>query len=175
MDTLISKKTKGTLNKIVRESLAVALNSAEAKSPGMSAKTVASVSSKLVDQLMSDDRFMACLGTIAPPANEFLTTEDAARLSGFSRPFIISLLDGPLYTGTVTRSPKGHRRVLRGEFIAWLSAASLPTYSPDTIKDVRSGPRDEQPVTRKETATQKEERLAAKAKTMEFTRSKGVF
>lgn len=175
MRTLLNKKTKGTLTRIVRESLSAALNSAEPKSPGLSAKTVASVSSKLVDQLMSDDQFMACLSNIAPPANEFLTTEDAARLSGFSRPFIISLLDGPLYTGTVTRSPKGHRRVLRGEFAAWLSAASLPTYSPETIKDVRSGPRDERPVARKETATQRKERLAAKAKTMEFARSNGIF
>jgi len=51
---------------------------------------------------------------LVPAKNKaWLTTEDAARLSGFSRPFIIALLDGPLYTGQVTRTDKGHQRVNR--------------------------------------------------------------
>ena len=69
---------------------------------------------------------------------EWLTTEDAARLSGFSRPFIIALLDGPLYTGQVTRTDKGHRRVNRSEFEDWLKKASVSKSHPNTVAQVRA-------------------------------------
>lgn len=176
METVINKKAKDTLTLLLRESLAAALSSAGSNLNDLSPKTVALVSIKLVDHLMIDDRFTDLMSSIAHPKEyEFLTTEGAARLSGFSRPFIISLLDGPLYAGRVIRTAKGHRRVLRGEFTAWLASVSLPKYAPETIKDVRSGPRDAEPVARKESATQKKARLAAKAETMEFARAQGLF
>ena len=176
MNPIINQKTKSTLNKIVRDNLAVALSrSVEPKSATLNAKTIAAVSVLLVDQLVDDNRFFNCIDSIATPKmKEFLTTEDAARLSGFSRPFIIALFDGPLYTGTVTRSAKGHRRVSRDEFIAWLSTASLPKDLPNTVKDVRSGLREEEPVVA-ETKAQKKERNTAKAKAIKYARAKGLF
>lgn len=177
MGQTITQKTKNTLTKIVRDGLFVAFSrSTESKPTGLTAKSVAAVSSILVDQLMVDSRFIDCMGTIVPAkTKEWLSTEDAARLSGFSRPFIIALLDGPLYSGRVTRTAKGHRRVARDEFATWLSNASLPKDLPKTIKDVRSGPRDEEPVVEKEDDEKKNKRKAAKAKTIEYARSKGLF
>ena len=76
---------------------------------------------------------------LVPAQNkEWLTTEDAARLSGFSRPFIIALLDGPLYNGQVTRTDKGHRCVNRIEFEDWLKKASISKSQPKTVAQVRS-------------------------------------
>ena len=172
----ITQKTKDTLTMIVRDGLAVAFSrSTEPKPTGMTAKSVAAVSSILVDQLMHDRRFIDCMGTIVPAKmKEWLSTEDAARLSGFSRPFIIALLDGPLYSGKVTRTAKGHRRIARDEFASWLGNASLPKVLPKTIKDVRSGPRDEEPVMEEENDEQKSKRKAVKTKTMEYARSKGL-
>ena len=85
------------------------------------------------------ERFVECMSGIVPTkTKEWLTTEDAARLSGFSRPFIIALLDGPLYTGQVTRTDKGHRRVNRSEFEDWLKKASISKSQPKTVAQVRS-------------------------------------
>ena len=176
METVINRKTKTALDKIVRDGLSTALSAAKPKSADLNAKMIATVSSILVDQLMVDTRFMDCMSAIVPAkTQEFLTTEDAARLSGFSRPFIIALLDGPLYPGRVTRTPKGHRRVLRSEFMTWVNKASLPKDLPKTLQEVRSGPRDEEPVVVEETKAEKKKRQAQKAKRMEYARSMGIF
>ena len=77
------------------------------------------------------------LDFVPAKTKEWLTTEDAARLSGFSRPFILALLHGPLYTGQVTRTDKGHQRVNRSEFEDWLKKASISKSQPNTVAQVR--------------------------------------
>ena len=177
MSAVINQKTKSTLSKIIRDGLAVALRrSVTPEAAVLDAKTVAAVSVLLVDQLVDDNRFLDCIDSIATPkTSEFLTTEDAARLSGFSRPFIIALLDGPLYPGTVIRTPKGHRRVIRDEFMAWRENVSQPKGWPESLKDVRSGPRDEEPVVVEGSEEPTRESIDARVKAMKNARSLGLF
>jgi len=114
-------------------------------------------------------------GLAVPSSNELLSIEDAARLSGRSQPFIMALLDSPsLYKGTVIRAPEGSCRMVRDEFMAWLSNAPLPEDLPKAIVGVRSGPRDCEPVEAEESKEQKKERNAAKAKSLEAARSLGL-
>lgn len=176
MGIVVNRKTKTALGKIVRDGLSAALSSTDPKTAGLKPKVIATISSLLVDHLMVDTQFIDCMSSLASEkTKELLTTEDAARLSGFSRPLIIALLDGDLYPGTVMKTPKGHRRVERGEFVAWLKTTSVPKDLPKTIQDVRSGPRDEEPMDVKETKAEKEVRRADRAKRLETARSMGIF
>ena len=176
MSAPINRKTKTALDRIVRDGLSAALMSAEPKSAALNAKTIATVSRFLVAHLIVDDRFIDCMSAIVPEkTKELLTTEDAARLSGFSRPLIIALLDGDHYPGTVVRTPKGHRRVERGEFLEWLRTVSEPKGLPKTIEDVRSGPRDEESAIEALSKSETKARQGEKAERMELARSMGMF
>lgn len=58
------------------------------------------------------------------PANEWISTQEAANRCGFSRPFVAALLDSGTYTGKVHRTAGGHRKVLASEFEALVAKAS---------------------------------------------------
>lgn len=177
MGIVLKQKTKTALNKIFLDGLSIALGQVTVTKPGgISHKTLVAVSSSLVSQLMVDDRFVECMSGIVPTkTKEWLTTEDAARLSGFSRPFIIALLDGPLYTGQVTRTDKGHRRVNRSEFEDWLKKASVSKSHPNTVAQVRAETQGDEPVLKKETEKQTKKLEADKFEAMAYARSKGLF
>jgi hypothetical protein len=74
-----------------------------------------------------------------PPAStEWISTQGAADLSGFSRPFVAALLDSGAYDGEIHRTPKGgHRKVKADEFKAWLDKSSK-TRTPKTIEQARA-------------------------------------
>lgn len=57
---------------------------------------------------------------------EWISTQEAAKRCGFSRPFVAALLDSGAYTGKVHRTAGGHRRVLANEFEALVAAAAAP-------------------------------------------------
>jgi hypothetical protein len=155
MSVIISRKTKHELSKSLKDGLVVALHKAQPTSSVINAKKITTISNLLLNQLMLDDRFIQCINPIVPDQpKEFLTTEDAARLSGFSRPFIVALLDGGHYSGKVTRTPKGHRRLDRNEFKAWIETINLPKNLPKTIVEVRSGPRDQELLVSKPSKTE---------------------
>jgi hypothetical protein len=138
----------------------------------MNAKKITTISNLLLNQLMLDDRFIQCISPFVPDQpKEFLTTEDAARLSGFSRPFIIALLDGGHYPGRVTRTPKGHRRLDRNEFKAWLETVSLPKNLPKTISDVRSEPRDPDLLVKKPSQTEVSKKKSDRFKRLDLASS----
>ena len=71
-----------------------------------------------------------------PP--DWISTEEAAKMSGFSRPFIVAAIDSGIYTGRVNKTPKGHRRVLSGEFHEWIEVARAKNV-PVTLAEARSG------------------------------------
>ena len=73
-----------------------------------------------------------------PGSNEWISTQGAADLSGFSRPFVAALLDSGAYDGEIHRTPKGgHRKVKADEFKAWL-AKSSKTHVPKTVEQARA-------------------------------------
>jgi len=132
------------IRKLVQDMLYVELSNVLRSDPRsgasvLSLKSIRAMSKKVVDRLIENPKFLETLGQIAiKQEKEWLTTEEAAKLSGFSRPFIVALLDSGTYKGAVNRTEKGHRRVLASDFREWitkLGAIDLPR----TVADVRMG------------------------------------
>lgn len=71
----------------------------------------------------------------AQPANDWISTQEAANRCGFSRPFVAALLDSGTYTGKVHRTAGGHRKVLASEFEALVAKASAS--APKTLTQAR--------------------------------------
>ena len=59
------------------------------------------------------------------PADDFLSTAEAAELLGFSRPYVAMLIDQHQLAGAI-RSPGGHRRVPRAAVLAWKAQHQAP-------------------------------------------------
>jgi len=176
MSAVANRKAKITLEKIVRDGLSAVLNAGTAEKGIMNSKAIATLSSRLVDGLILDSQFIECVRSLAPDnSKELITTEDAARLSGFSRPVIIALLDSKAYPGKVTRTPKGHRRLDRSEFVTWLETVDTPKDLPKTLQEVRSGPRDEEPKRSRASKAVRQAQQSERAKRLETARSMGMF
>lgn len=69
------------------------------------------------------------------PASDWISTQEAANRCGFSRPFVVALLDSGTYAGKVHRSSGGHRKVLANEFEALVAKACVP--APKTLAQAR--------------------------------------
>ena len=175
MDVVVSRKAKTTLEKIVRNGLSCALSAGNPDQVNMTSKAIATISSRLVDGLVIDAQFIECVRALAPNHKELITTEDAARLSGFSRPVIIALVDSQVYPGKVTRTPKGHRRLERSEFVAWLQTVDVPKNLPRTLQDVRSGPQDEKPKRSRVSKSDQEAQQNERVKRLKTARAMGLF
>ena len=175
MSLVVNQKAKTTLEKIVRDGLSAVLVPGTPEKGGMTSKAIATISSRLVDDLVINSQFIECVRSLAPDNKELITTEDAARLSGFSRPVIIALLDSKAYPGKVTKTPKGHRRLERSEFVAWLETVDTPKDLPKTLQDARSGSRDEEPKRSRVSKANREAQQSERAKRLETARSMGLF
>lgn len=69
------------------------------------------------------------------PAEEWITTQEAANRCGVSRPFVAMLLDSGAYEGQVSRTSGGHRKVLASEFKRLMIQATAK--APKTLPDAR--------------------------------------
>lgn len=111
----------------------------------MNRQTISMLSLSLAERIIQSETFISRVVEFAPPKeSEWLTTEEAARMSGFSRPFIVALLDGDHFEGRVTKTDKGHRRVSGSDFKRWMTANKRPDTLPTTVDEVRAGPRHEE-------------------------------
>lgn len=79
--------------------------------------------------------------------NEWLSINEASRLSDFSVPFIMALLNSSLFPGRVLRTNGGRRLVNKDDFTVWIEVAGsqIKTESAmiKTVADVRQGVRAE--------------------------------
>lgn len=166
------------IRKVLQEMIDVELSSVlRSKSRvgelGLTQTSIHEMSKCLVDRMIGNARFLEAIGEIAAKQEkEWLTTEEAARLSGFSRPFIAALLDGSGYAGRVIRSEKGHRRVHAADFRQWL-AKLVASERLLTVADVRTGIRLE-PECEGETAEEKDVRVAARRRALQRARILGI-
>jgi hypothetical protein len=103
---------------VIKGELASALLAPEqTRALRMSSKALSTLSLHIADRVMASEELLETLGKFAPKDRvEWLTTEPAARRSGFSRPFIAALLDSTSFEGRVFKSEKGHRRVNAKDF-----------------------------------------------------------
>jgi hypothetical protein len=138
-----------------------------------SLKSIHEMSKELAERMIGNPQFLDALGQIATKQEKvWLTTEEAAKLSGFSRPFIAALLDGPTYVGVVNRTEKGHRRIWASDFRKWLSKMG-GTEQPLTVADVRRGFQSEfEP--EGETAANKKNRLKSRDAALASARALGL-
>jgi hypothetical protein len=177
MGLVVNQKAKTTLEKIVPDGLSAVLV------PGTLRERQDDFQSDCDNQQplqwmtwSSTLQFIECARSPrAGRQRSSIATEDAARLSGFSRPVIISLLDSKANPGKVTKTPKGHRRLERSEFVAWLETVDTPKDLPKTLQDARSGSRDEEPKRSRVSRANREAQQSERAKRLETARSMGLF
>jgi hypothetical protein len=94
-------------------------------------------------------------------------------MSGFSRPFIVALLDSDAFDGQVTKTDKGHRRVSTSDFKRWMSANKRPETLPNSVDELRAGPRHAEPAT-KETPRAKARRAVGREEALALARGMGL-
>lgn len=109
----------------------------------LSQGAIHALSKDLARRMVENTTLIKAFGQIAiKNEKQWLTTEEAAKLSGFSRTFIVAMFNSGLYTGSVERSPGGHRRILASDFKHWRAKNEQGLKSvdvPKTIAQVRSG------------------------------------
>lgn len=114
----------------------------------------------------------------AAQASRWVTTQEAADLTGFSRPFVARLLDSGNYPGEVHRTLKGgHRKVRGDEFQNWIKQISVGT-DPGTLQQVRATADVELREGEGQTdpsAAEQEARAASRARALELSKKLGRF
>lgn len=141
MQTAAIDKAQKKLAQLIREELRAHLESA--RGPKSFTNLVYErASQRIAADLAHDSRFLDCVSSLRKSqVIEWITTEDAARMSGFSRPFIAALWDSEAFSGKVTRTEKGHRRMNREVFQQWMDEhrEGLSKEMPQSLEDARSG------------------------------------
>lgn len=136
---------------------------------------VSVLSRTLASRMMASERLLETMVKLVPKKqDEWLTTEEAARKSGYSRPFIAALLDNPGFGGRVTKTEKGHRRVHSGDFENWMTKHRKQTNFPTDVKNNRSGPRDVDPSPLRETTRQRSKRTNARDEAINLAKKMGL-
>jgi len=136
-------------------------------------KSIRAMSTKVVDSLIENPKFHEALGQIpTKQGKEWLTTEEAAKISGFSRPFVVALLDSGIYKGAVNRTEKGHRRVLASDFREWMAKLGVIDL-PRTVADVRTGVILESEI-ESDTLEEKKARSRARKRALDVARKLGL-
>jgi hypothetical protein len=107
----------------------------------LSDEAIHRVSRNVAARMADDPSFLKAAAELAGKLEKaWLTTQEAADLSGFSRSFIKALIDGPTYDGEVQRSSGGHRRLRASDFEQWRASLVVDEAAmPKTLSDVRSG------------------------------------
>lgn len=149
------------------------IEAALSAAPSLTQERIPEFSKALAARIIGNPELLATMSQLAPkPEKLWLTTEEAAKMSGFSRPFIAAVLDSSTYVGAVNRTAKGHRRVLASEFRQWLSGLGKIEV-PMTLDDIRTG----MPVEAEaepETADEKRDRLKKRRRALKTARELGL-
>ncbi len=105
--------------------------------------------------------------------DHWVSTQGAADLSGFSRPFVAALLDSGAYDGEIHRSPKGgHRKVKASEFQSWIARHADKADAPRTLAQARV--QAVRTPTPSEPAPDKSERAASRARASALAKRLGI-
>lgn len=140
----------------------------------MNRQTISMLSLSLAERIIQSDTFLSTVVEFAPRKDsQWLTTEEAAKMSGFSRPFIVALLDSDAFDGQVTKTDKGHRRVATVDFKRWMSANKRPQTLPNSVDELRAGPRHAEPAS-KETPRAKARRSVEREEALALARGMGL-
>lgn len=168
------ERAKKDLAVVIRGELSTALSPEQTRGTRLSRSAITALSLTIASRVMASEGLLETLGKFAPQEqSEWLTTEDAAQRSGFSRPFIAALLDSPSFEGRVSKTEKGHRRVDARDFQRWLEK-SRPSDLPSDVASARSGPRDEEPTPLEETPAEKAGRIAARKRALAAAKALGI-
>ncbi|KNH08585.1 hypothetical protein BRCH_01709 [Candidatus Burkholderia brachyanthoides] len=123
------------LSEVIDAELTAAWKSMEC---GPTINDIHDLSKVLALKIVESDDVASALSATSDSKLKWISTEEAAKKSGFSRPFIAAAIDSGVYSGRVNKTPKGHRRVLSGEFDDWIKLAREGNVSM-SLEDARSG------------------------------------
>lgn len=120
---------------VLRNALAVELKAHGAELPMADIDAMADALARRIAKLVDVSAVSKPRKAQALAQDEWITTQEAANRSGFSRPFVVALLDSGAYKGRVNRTDGGHRKVLAGEFEMLMAKASAE--APKTLAQAR--------------------------------------
>ena len=120
---------------VLRNALPVELKAHGADLPMAEIDAMADALARQIAKLVDTSAVSKPRRAQALAQEEWITTQEAANRSGFSRPFVAALLDSGAYKGRVNCTAGGHRKVLAGEFEALMAKASAE--APKTLAQAR--------------------------------------
>ncbi|MBP7544021.1 MAG: hypothetical protein KA749_00735 [Acidovorax sp.] len=120
---------------VLRNALPVELKAHGAELPMAEIDAMADALARQIAELVDTSAVSKPRKAQALAQEEWITTQEAANRSGFSRPFVAALLDSGAYKGRVNRTAGGHRKVLASEFEALMAKASAE--APKTLAQAR--------------------------------------
>lgn len=151
---------------VLRAALPAALKAHGAVLPPISMDAMADSLARKVFKLVGFSPSQQEQASPPKPDKVWISTQEAAKRCGFSRPFVAALLDSGAYLGKVQRSAGGHRKVLASEFDALLAQAlsSAPATLAQARKAVDVDRLDDAPRVSRAERTQSKARADALAK-----------
>ena len=107
-------------------SIAAAASLAEMSAKAVEAFDAAVLSQSIMERLLGDPDTVQGLRVLvadekAPQEKEWITSQEAATRMGFSRPYVVALLDSAEFEGKVLKRAGGHRRVLASSVAEWMN------------------------------------------------------
>jgi len=131
MEVVMTVLTKRDARKIIEDAFLskvdVLMFGGDGAKAKASRKGAAAVVGALVDVIEKDDQVAGAISVLHPvrSADIWMKTEAVASMLGYSRPYVVALLDSDEFEGKVKRSTGGQRSVLRSDVEAWMESRGL--------------------------------------------------
>lgn len=92
-----------------------------------SRKGAAAMIGALVDVIEKDDEVAGAISVLhpAPKSDKRIKSEEVASMLGYSRPYVVALLDSDEFAGKVVRTTGGQRTVLRSDVEEWMESHGM--------------------------------------------------
>lgn len=114
------------LNTMLDRMVDVVGKTAEKKVLDSARAFVVKLGQSVAESLLNNDAFVKSVGQIANSSPDiWCTSEQAAKLTGFSRPYMTALLDSEEFAGQVQISSGGHRRVKKDAVDNWMASRGV--------------------------------------------------
>ena len=125
MTTIELNKARQTLAEKIADRLNQSLRQSGVLAPSKP-KTLAAfglASKDILEDLLTDRESVVALASLleaTPDEDSWLKTEEAAKKMGFSRPYVVALIDAGEFGAGASKTVKGHRRVKASAVEKWL-------------------------------------------------------
>lgn len=125
MDTLMKCNARKHLQEIFYRELA-GLSQQGAASAGRATDDFEKIADHVIKVLETDGSAASYVALLNPlPGTERIKTEEVASMLGYSRPYVVALLDSDEFAGKVVKSKGGQRSIRPEEVQAWMHSRGM--------------------------------------------------